>query len=76
MRKTARTILATLALVIMFALSSGVALAGWGYEDCPPASAAGVANRSQVATDLVSGPHPSDVSNPNSRYPGNPGNKY
>ncbi len=38
MRKATLTLLATLALAIMFALSTAVAMAGIGWDDCPPAS--------------------------------------
>lgn len=33
MRRATLTLMATLALVVMFALSTAVAMAGWGYED-------------------------------------------
>ncbi len=38
MRKATLTLLATLALTVMFALSTAVAMAGLGWDDCPPAS--------------------------------------
>ncbi len=38
MRKSTLALMATLALAIMFALSTAVAMAGVSWEDCPPAS--------------------------------------
>lgn len=40
-------------VVAMIALSGGQALAGWGWEDCPPASGKGVDNMSATAYEQV-----------------------
>lgn len=38
MRKAVLTLAVTLALALVMALSTAVALAGWDWDDCPPAS--------------------------------------
>ncbi len=73
MRKTTLTLMATLALAIMFALSTAVAMAGLSWEDCPPASASGIAHRSDQATSIVNNVEPpnnlnADETNPGSKY--------
>ncbi len=49
MRKATRAVVAALVLAIVMAFSAGSAFAGWGWEDCPPASDAGFANHSDQA---------------------------
>lgn len=75
MRKAALTLLTTLVLAILVALSTGVALAGWDYEgDCPPAS--GKANPAAPALanwDRVE--PPANWHAWGNTDPGNPGNK-
>ena len=49
MRKTALTVIATLVMVLMLAISAGFAVAGWGWEDCPSVSTQGSAHASSTA---------------------------
>ncbi|MGE5620537.1 MAG: hypothetical protein ACM3US_14920 [Sphingomonadaceae bacterium] len=74
MRKATLTLLATLAVAVMLALSTAVAMAGWDYEgDCPPASAK--ANPSEQALEnwhSFVNPTPNLHALPE----GNPGKKY
>ncbi len=69
MRKATYTLMVTLALAAMFVLSTAVAMAGWGYDDCPPASHK--AQPAQAALDNWSNVYPT----PNSHAIDNPGNK-
>ncbi len=70
MRKATLTLMATMALAIMFALSTAVAMAGWGYDDCPPASMK--AQPAQAAWDNW---HSHVYPTPNQNAIINPGNK-
>ena len=74
MRKTALTVMATLALVLMLALSAGAAVAGWGWEDCPPVSGQGYQNATGSAHTQWS-LHVSPTVNDNALPGTNPGNK-
>jgi Spy/CpxP family protein refolding chaperone len=71
MRKATLTVMATLALVIMFALSTAVAMAGWGYEDCPPASIWGATHSSDQAGLMVSNLNPPANAHATTLNPGN-----
>lgn len=76
MKRAGLTLLATMMLLVMMALSSTVALAGWVYEDCPPASSVGELNRSEQASLKVGGLLPPDGANEHAWEAENPGNKY
>ncbi|MHB0869873.1 MAG: hypothetical protein ACYC66_08825 [Chloroflexota bacterium] len=73
MRKATLTLLATLAVAIMFVLSTAVAMAGWGYDDCPPASYSAWQHASDQAKANWVDVHPNAADN--AWYWSNPGNK-
>jgi hypothetical protein len=75
MRKGVLTIVAVLMLALALVATSSVAFAGFGWDDCPPASSQGVANRSEVATGHVFGLLPPEGANSNATTT-NPGNKF
>ncbi len=55
MKKSAKAIVVSLVLVIVMAVSGGTAFAGWGWEDCPPASGSAVEHMSPTAEFHVGG---------------------
>ena len=75
MRKTALTVMATLVMVLMLALSAGSAVAGWGWEDCPPVSGQGQVHLvNGNASSHIIGLTAPENANTNARTT-NPGNK-
>ncbi len=73
MKKTVLTVMATLFLVLMMVLSAGSALAGWGWEDCPPVSSHGVEHLSSQAYSQIVDLSAPEGANINART--NPGDK-
>lgn len=73
MRKATLTLLATLAVATMFVLSTAVAMAGWGYDDCPPTSLSAWEHASDQALTNWEGVHP--PASDNAWGLTNPGNK-
>ena len=75
MRRTAVSALMALVILAAMALSSGVALAGWVYEDCPPASTVAREHRSPTATAIVDLVEPPEDANDHA-WNSNPGKKW
>ncbi len=73
MKRLFLVLLATLSLVLMMALSAGVAAAGWDYEDCPPSAAAAQQHASDRALNNWLSVKP--PANDNAWEATNPGNK-
>ncbi len=73
MKRAALSILATLAAALMMALSTGVALGSWDYEDCPPAAQAAKDHSSAKAQANWLNVQPPAA--PNAWVGSNPGNK-
>ncbi len=77
MRNRFRTAVVVLIIAIVAAFSATPALAGWGWEDCPPASVkvegGTPPHMSANAIERLMELSPGDRANEHARY--NPGNK-